>query len=47
VTIGKVSKYLRHKQITTTMTYLKITTEDIQKELDEVGDPILDIIGDY
>ena len=46
VTIGKVSKYLRHKQITTTMTYLKITTEDIQKELDEVGDPILDIMGE-
>lgn len=44
ITIGKVSKYLRHKNLATTMTYLKITTADIQKELDTVGDPITDIM---
>ena len=26
------------------MAYLKITTADIQKELDELGDPITDIM---
>jgi integrase/recombinase XerD len=40
-----VSKYLRHKNLATTMAYLKITTVDIQKELDEMGDPITDILG--
>ena len=44
ITLAKVSKYLRHKQLTTTMAYLKITTADIQKELDEMGDPITDMI---
>ena len=45
ITISKVSKYLRHKNLATTMAYLKITTTDIQKELDEMGDPITDILG--
>lgn len=44
ITIGKVSKYLRHKNLGTTMAYLKITTADIQKELDLMGDPITDIM---
>lgn len=44
ITLAKVSKYLRHKQLTTTMAYLKITTEDIQKELEAMGDPITDIM---
>jgi len=44
ITIGKVSKYLRHKNLGTTMAYLKITTADIQKELDQMGDPITDIM---
>lgn len=45
ITLAKVSKYLRHKNLATTMAYLKITTADIQKELDELGDPITDIIS--
>lgn len=43
--IDKVSKYLRHQNLATTMAYLKITTADIQKELDAMGDPVEDIIG--
>jgi len=38
------SKYLRHKNLATTMAYLKITTADIQKELEEMGDPVTAII---
>jgi integrase/recombinase XerD len=45
ITLPKVSKYLRHKNLATTMEYLKITTADIQKELEELGDPIDKIIG--
>lgn len=45
ITLAKVSKYLRHKNLATTMAYLKITTADIQKELDELGDPVTDIIN--
>lgn len=45
ITLAKVSKYLRHKNLATTMEYLKITTADIQKELDEMGDPVTDILN--
>lgn len=45
ITLAKVSKYLRHKNLATTMEYLKITTADIQKELEELGDPVTDIIN--
>ncbi|ABR55520.1 phage integrase family protein [Methanococcus vannielii SB] len=38
VPLEKVSKYLRHKSINTTMHYLKITVEDIKKELNKIGD---------
>jgi integrase/recombinase XerD len=44
ITLAKVSKYLRHKNLATTMEYLKITTADIQRELEELGDPITEII---
>jgi len=44
ITLAKVSKYLRHKNLATTMAYLKITTADIQRELEEMGDPVTDII---
>lgn len=45
ITLAKVSKYLRHKNLATTMEYLKITTADIQKELEELGDPVTEIIN--
>lgn len=44
LTIARVSKYLRHKNMGTTMLYLNISTADIQKELEEIGDPITDIM---
>lgn len=46
ITLPRVSKYLRHKNLTTTMAYLKISTADIQRELEVVGDPIDDILND-
>jgi integrase/recombinase XerD len=45
ITLAKVSKYLRHKSLSTTMEYLKITTADIQRELEELGDPVTDILN--
>ena len=45
IPLEQVSKYLRHKNLSTTMEYLKITTADIQKKLEEIGDPINEIIG--
>jgi integrase/recombinase XerD len=44
ITIDKVSKYLRHKSISTTMVYLNITIDDLQKALDQFGDPMDDIL---
>ena len=44
IALAKVSRYLRHKNLATTMAYLNITTADIQKELEEMGDPVSDII---
>lgn len=44
IRIEKVSKYLRHKNLATTMEYLRITTADIQREIEEMGDPINDIL---
>jgi integrase/recombinase XerD len=38
VSLARVSKMLRHKNPATTMLYLKITTADIWRELDAVGD---------
>lgn len=38
VPLEKVSKYLRHKSLNTTMRYLNITVEDIKKELEKIGD---------
>jgi hypothetical protein len=40
-TLAKVSIYPRHKNFTMTMLYVKISTVDIQKWMDEAGDPIL------
>jgi len=42
--LAKVSKYLQHKNLATTTAYLKITTTDIQRELDEFGNPVTNII---
>jgi len=47
ITLARVSKYLRHKNLATTMAYLKIFTADIQRELEAVGDPIDQILGDH
>jgi len=47
ITLARVSKYLRHKNLATTMAYLKISTADIQRELEAVGDPIDQILGDH
>ena len=38
VPLEKVSKYLRHKNISTTIEYLKITVEDLKAELQKIGD---------
>ncbi len=43
-TLANVSKYILHKNLAMTILYVKISTADIQKEMDEVGGPILDII---
>ena len=45
LSLPKVSKYLRHKNLSTTMIYLKISTADIQKEIESIGDPINDIMN--
>lgn len=45
LSLPKVSKYLRHKNLSTTMIYLKISTADIQREIEEIGDPINDIMN--
>ncbi len=45
LSLPKVSKYLRHKNLSTTMIYLKISTADIQKEIEGIGDPINDIMN--
>jgi hypothetical protein len=45
VTLAKVSKYLRHKNPATTMEYLKITTSDIQKKLEDLDDPVNEILN--
>jgi integrase/recombinase XerD len=47
ITFTKVSKYLLHRNLATTMTYLKIITAYIKKELDELSDPVTDIIGGF
>lgn len=44
IPLEQVSKYLRHKNLSTTMEYLKITTADIQRKLEEFGDPINEIL---
>ena len=44
IPLEQVSKYLRHKNLSTTMEYLKITTADIQRKLEELGDPINEIL---
>jgi integrase/recombinase XerD len=45
IRLEKVSKYLRHQHLSTTMDYLKITTADIQREIDMLGDPLDEITG--
>ena len=45
IRIEKVSKYLRHQNLSTTMAYLRITTADIQREIELLGDPLDEIIG--
>jgi integrase/recombinase XerD len=44
IPLEQVSKYLRHKNLSTTMEYLKITTADIQRKIEELGDPINEIL---
>ena len=44
IPLEQVSKYLRHKNLSTTMEYLKITTADIQRKLEELGDPVNDML---
>jgi integrase/recombinase XerD len=46
VSLARVSKMLRHKNPATTMLYLKITTADIWRELDAVGDMDYILKGD-
>jgi site-specific recombinase XerD len=36
--LEKVSKFLRHKNISTTMEYLNITVDDIKQDLKRIGD---------
>ncbi|MBP2143629.1 integrase/recombinase XerD [Methanococcus voltae] len=38
VPLEKVSKYLRHKSIGTTMSYIRITVVDLKQELDKIDD---------
>lgn len=45
IRIEKVSKYLRHQNLSTTMAYLRITTADIQREIELLCDPLDEIIG--
>jgi integrase/recombinase XerD len=45
ITLEQVSKWLRHKNFATTSVYLKISTADLQRRLEAVGDPIDDILG--
>jgi integrase/recombinase XerD len=40
----QVSKYLRHRNLATTMAYVRITTADIQRKLELLGDPVDDIL---
>lgn len=46
IRLEKVSKYLRHQNLSTTMAYLRITTADIQQEIELMDDPIDEIIGE-
>lgn len=39
IPLEQVSNYLRHKNQSTTKEYLKITTADIQRKIEELGDP--------
>jgi len=39
-----VSRYLRHRDISTTMHYLDISISDIQRELENIDDPVGDLI---
>lgn len=44
ITLEQVSKWLRHKSYATTSLYLKISTADLQRRLEAVGDPLDDIL---
>jgi len=44
ITLEQVSKWLRHKNYATTSVYLKISTADLQRRLEAVGDPLDDIL---
>ena len=39
-----VSRYLRHRDISTTMHYLDISISDIQRELEKINDPVGDMM---
>lgn len=39
-----VSRYLRHRDISTTMHYLDISISDIQRELENINDPLVAMI---
>lgn len=42
--IAHVSRYLRHKNITTTMKYLNVSVADLQNELCKIGDNVEGIV---
>ncbi|WP_440953705.1 tyrosine-type recombinase/integrase [Methanococcoides sp. FTZ1] len=42
--ILSVSKYLRHKRIETTLTYLNLSIADLQRDLAKINDPLDDIL---
>lgn len=39
-----VSRYLRHRDISTTMHYLDVSIADIQRELEKIEDPVGDLL---
>jgi integrase/recombinase XerD len=44
IPLEQLSKWLRHKSYTTTSVYLKISTADLQRKLEAVGDPLDEIL---
>ncbi len=42
--LAQVSRFLRHRNLSTTMTYLSISVADIQRDIDACGDPLNQIL---